>query len=450
MSEGPDQKNAIEPPPPPVRKPVKPAARDDIGAVTSRFIQEIDSLADTLPLAMRSIAGARKSASEELAKFLDEHGQNRDEERHTVQIGADDILRLNKLSHRVGRVTAASTLVPRSFFVTLVSQYDAFLGRLIEALLLTKPEVLNASEKTLSFSELLNFGSIDAARDHIVEKEVESVLRKSHPEQFDWLESKFNIKLRHDLPVWPLFVEITERRNLFVHTGGQVSSQYLQNCQAHKVDYGDTDRGKTLSVNSTYYQQSYKVIFEIGVKLANVLWRRLKPGEIEEADKHLASVTYSLLAEEKYDLAKSLLDFASEVLKKHASSENRLRFVVNRVQAYKWSGEPERAREILDKEDFSALSDVFKLAEAVLRDDFKRASDLVKRIGRTNTMTLGMYREWPLFRELRKQPEFEMVIFEVFGEPLNKITIQPSDGTTVDEAVEIKIDSIQKPASAAL
>jgi hypothetical protein len=68
----------------------------------------------------------------------------------------------------------AEVLVPRSFFVNLVSQYDAFLGSLIRALLLAKPEVLNASDRALTFSELLAFGSIDAARDP-------SLKRKSKP-----------------------------------------------------------------------------------------------------------------------------------------------------------------------------------------------------------------------------------------------------------------------------
>jgi hypothetical protein len=412
--------DASEQPSPPVAEPSKAPARDDVGALTTTFIQEIDSLADTLPLALRSIREVMGDAVRGMTRFVQDHSREGSVQPTSI---AEDVHRLQRLSCRLQSVTAAYALVPRSFVVTLVSQYDAFLSRLIEALLLTKPDVLSASEKTFSFAELLDFGSVEAVRDQVIEREVEAVLRKSHTEQFDWLEKKFDIPLRKDLSVWPRFVELTERRNLFVHTGGQVSSQYIQNCKAQKVDCSEVERGQILSVDPAYYKAAHEAILEVGVKLAQVLWRKIKPGDLASAGVHLNSVTYSLLAEEKYVTAKALLDFATEVLKKHASSEQRLILVVNRVQAYKWSGESLRARQILDREDFSALDERFKLAEAVLRDDFPRAINLVRSIGRSGAGTLGTYRAWPLYQELRKQAEFQAVIAEVFGEPLNKLDI---------------------------
>lgn len=110
----------------------------------------------------------------------------------------------------------------------------------------------------------------------IIEKEVETVLRNSHVEQFDWLESKFGIPLRKGLDSWPTFVETTERRNLLVHTGGIVSSQYIKNCKEHKVAFGnDLKPGSELHVDAEYVAKAYFCIFEIGVKLAHVLWRKL-------------------------------------------------------------------------------------------------------------------------------------------------------------------------------
>ncbi len=210
-----------------------------IGDVVTRFTAEIDSLADTLPLAMRSISAALHDARQELHNFARENatkqGKNADG-GDVYRITADHVLRFQRLSRRAERTKAASVLVPRSMLVALISQYDSFLGALIEVLFLARPEILNGSDRALSFAELVGFGSISAARAHIVEKEVESVLRRSHGDQFDWLESKFSVKLRQNLSVWPSFIEVTERRNLFVHTGGQVSAQYLDICRTHKID----------------------------------------------------------------------------------------------------------------------------------------------------------------------------------------------------------------------
>jgi hypothetical protein len=67
------------------------------------------------------------------------------------------------------------------------------------------------------------------------------------------------------------------------------------------------------------------------------------------------------------------------------------------------------------------------------RDDFKAANEAVKRIGNgAEDMDKHAYREWPLFKELRKSPEFAALFEQVFGEPLNKVVLQDSEtgGTT--------------------
>jgi hypothetical protein len=54
-------------------------------------------------------------------------------------------------------VMKAGRLVKRSFIFTLIGQYDAFVGNLIRSLLQLKPDILNGSERALSFSQLSDF-----------------------------------------------------------------------------------------------------------------------------------------------------------------------------------------------------------------------------------------------------------------------------------------------------
>jgi hypothetical protein len=394
-----------------------------MGVVIDRFILEIDSLRSTLPLAMRSITAAHAEAGGEFNRFLARYGKPV-KGSNSIQIDTSQGSGFRKLLDNLNRASAASAIVPRSFLVALVSQYDSFLGQLIETLLLSKPEILNGADRALSFAELVGFDSIQAAREHVVEKEVESVLRESHSEQFGWMEKKFNLPLREGLKIWPCFIEITERRNLYVHTGGQVSEQYLGVCRNHQFDVSKTAKGDQLYVSPEYFLKAHAVIFEIGVKLANVLWRKLKPEERKAADQNLVLIGYNLVLEEQFELAKAILDFSTEVLKTHSSEDFRLRFVVNRAQAYKWSGDNARAMKILDNEDFSALSDGFRLAEAVLRENYKAAFGLVRAIGAHGDVSLEAYREWPLFREFRKQKELGPMILKIFKEPLNRIEVE--------------------------
>jgi hypothetical protein len=210
------------------------------------------------------------------------------------------------------------------------------------------------------------------------------------------------------------------------------------------VDCSDVKPGAVLTISPKYFQNAYAVLFEVGVKLGQVFWRKVRPTELEDADQNLISISYDLLTDGKYDLAKALLDFATDVLKRHSSTEMRMRFVVNRAQAYKWSGNEDRVRAILENEDFSALNDVFKLANSVLRDDFPGSMALIRRIGRSERIRVGDYREWPLFRELRKQPEFEALLVEVFGEGL-KVTLQPTGNQVATQSSPVSPEQATTP-----
>jgi hypothetical protein len=154
-----------------------------------------------------------------------------------------------------------------------------------------------------------------------------------------------------------------------------------------------------------------------------VLWRKVQPTDREEADRHLNKICYDLLVGEQFALARILLDFATD-LKKYSNEEYKRTFIINRAQAYKWSGNAERAGKIIKSEDWSAVSDKFKLAEAVLLDDFDRADSLVKKIGSNDDISKTAYFEWPLFREYSKSEGFLKTFEEVFGEPFQQVDVE--------------------------
>ncbi|MFY9906497.1 MAG: hypothetical protein WAK62_15200, partial [Terriglobales bacterium] len=390
-----------------------------IAEITENFIQHIDSLLNSLPLAMTAIQSAHKGAHASYEEFVKNHceeHQDADGTTHvTVQLEHHD--RFKKLRKRVDQTAIAFSDVPRSFLVSLVSQYDAFLGKLVRTAFKLKPELLKSSEKTLTFSQLSEFSSLEDATEHLLEKEVETLLRKSHADQFEWLENRVGIKLRVDLPVWPTFIEVTERRNLFVHCDGVVSSQYMGTCREHRVP-GDAiaELGARLEVPYKYFRAAHEAIFEIGVKLAQVLWRRLRLESLEAADSALNNITYDLLERRRYHLAKVLLDFVFTPAVKYSDEQYRLIFLVNRSQAYKWSGDNKRAHELVLAQDWTATREAFKLAAAVLTDRNQDAIDLMRKIGVGGYPHKVHYRTWPLFMEIRKTPEFALVFEEIFGE----------------------------------
>lgn len=389
-----------------------------IGDEVNMFVRHIDSLRGTLPITMLFIQEVGTEYRKRVEEFEEKNCTVSIEgELRRVSIPIEHNRKWRKLRKRHDKLHLARTLVPRSLFVSLVSQYDAYLGSLLRAIFITRPELLNASEKSLSFSQVASFPSIDAIRDHVIEKEIEGVLRSSHTDQIKWIEQRFGLPLTKGLAIWPTFIEITERRNIFVHTDGVISNQYLMVCrQAGVVSDGKLSEDDRLDVSQEYFRNSCNCIFELGVKLANVLWRKILPEERVQADSNLIAVTYELIENENYKLAIALLDFACETLITFADEWHKLAFIVNRAQAYKWSDNDVEARKILSRVDWSAKGDEFKLADAVLRADWGRSMEIMRRIGSSGPISKLNYRDWPLFKEFRGQEEFKACYLEVFGE----------------------------------
>lgn len=401
-------------------EPLAETKQPTFGPEIDLFCKHLDAIGDVLVSTVLAVHQVTSNVRKRLTDFeeanctveVDADGQR------TVKIPYDKLTSWRKLHRRYEHFLHARQLFPRSLLVSLISQYDAYLGRLLRTAFVRKPEILNSSEKKISFDSLTRFESIQAAREFILEKEVESILRSSHAEQFKWMENAFSVTLTKDLQVWPEFIELTERRNLFVHTDGVVSSQYMSVCKQHAcaIDEG-VKEGERLHVPPEYFENAHRCMAEIGIKLGHVLWRKLLPSERKEADSHLVRTTYELIEQGRLDLAIALLDFACDAFKKFESETTRLTLLVNRAQAYKWKGNNERCKKLMKSEDWSAKSDDYRLADAVLAEDWTKSAKIMRRIGKDGSVEKHSYRDWPLFRDFRKQALFLDTYSEVFGEP---------------------------------
>lgn len=417
-----------------------------IANVLLELISHISSIDETLPLIISSIFEDLKKCIDEFKEFKDKyiHGDD-DLEPGQYFVQLDKYHEFQTITKQMKNRALALTTVPSSFLVSLISQYDAFLGHLIREILLVQPELLISSDRNLTFNQLAQFNSMEDAKDWILEKEVETVIRQSHCDHFEWMEKKFGLPLRKDLEVWPLFIEATERRNLFVHTGGLISSQYINVCKKHEVVHNEEPIiGQRLSVSPGYVGGVYRVIFEIGFKLAHVLWRKFQPEAIKFADDNLIELGYDKLFEEDYHLTKIIFDFALSVFKTFSNDQNRRLMVVNCALAYKWSGENEHAIEIIKAEDWSACRPKFRLAEAVILENYENAVQIMIEIGDDEKeVAKDDYRHWPLFKNFRQVPEFLDAHEKIFDEKFTEAIIDEEEiPTSDDEDFSINMEAI--------
>ena len=386
----------------------------------AKFIDHLDSLNQTMPMISLMLQATKFMSEKKAKEYLQENTfTSKDEEgEEQTTINQRAIPKFIELSRDASNSKLAYNLIQRNFIVALISQFDAFIGSLIRKMFLIKPEMISSSEKSLTFSRLSEFDSIENAKEYIIEKEIETVLRDSHSNQFKWLENKLGVPLTKDLKCWQQFIEVTERRNLFVHSDGIVSNQYITVCnKANIILNDDIIVGKKLEVDSDYLKITYRVLYELGVKLSQVMWRKLLPQSLIEADSDLSGIIYRLLRRKKHHIAIQLSDFATDTLKKHGSHESKLIFLVNKAQAYKWNGQVDISQRIMKNLDWSAMSDKFKLSQAVILDDYTSAYKFMNKIGKHDEdVSAESYKEWPLFQKIRKENRFLEIYKSLFDE----------------------------------
>ncbi|HEX8912836.1 MAG TPA: hypothetical protein VF796_10790, partial [Humisphaera sp.] len=157
-----------------------------------RYQVQVDAVAGTSKLVStilkEEIATARKNLARTLRK-------NRKFLRATDERDYDAIHAISRRSKKLEQVYHAKPLWPRSQVILLVSQFEAFLGRLFRCIIDAKPEIVEKSERTFTFAVLKSLKNIDEARRIAITAEVEAVMRLPRPEKFKWLQRHVGLKL---------------------------------------------------------------------------------------------------------------------------------------------------------------------------------------------------------------------------------------------------------------
>lgn len=396
-----------------------------------RLVSEVESLLSSVFGVMIMTQAMYTAKSEKWNAFLERKGEPVVDEQtgHTTYlIKAIDFEEKRRLRSDMEQAERAVQVVPRSFVVSLSSTFDAYLGRLIRELFLSKTELLRTIQKKLSLVEMQAFESIEQVQDHLLDEEIEGVLREGRRKQFGWMEERFEVALTKGLDCWPAFVELSERRNLFVHTDAVVSKQYKKVCSEVKFPWSGREPavGAVLDVSNDYFQQACNTTLEVGLKLCWVLWRKLLPSQSQEQDRNLIRVTFQLISDDRHELAAQLLDLAcSERSWKFFSANNRLTCKLNLAQALKWAGRAPKCLEVLKSEDWGPTSPKYRLAALVLSDQFTEAEAVMLKTVATEELSEADFALWPLFREFRKSENFRRAFRAAFQK----------DFSTIEEAV---------------
>ena len=352
------------------------------------------------------------------------------EQGKKVLMAAGNREELKEFDKSIGSILKTENSVQhlqRSSLISLVSLVESFLSQLLHMFFQKHPSALNAKEKQFTFEELSNFSTLDDARSYLVSWKIENLLRGSYEDWIEYFKTQVKLELIVTTRHHDRLVEIFQRRNLFVHNDGVVNKIYIAKV-AKSITKHDMLNNK-LGVSKNYLFSAIDRFESSFLELAFELWAKCEKNNIKRPSLIIHS-TYDALQNKRWRVATELAEIVG---KDKASSELEILMArINSWIARKRLEDKEKVIEEINGFDVSAKDDLFKLAKHCLLDETELALSLAKRLENTKKIPISALIEWPLFEDLRADPQFKLWLKKIRSqtEKCNAQTAKTEDSET--------------------
>ena len=399
------------------------------------FIENINCLRETFNYSEGMLNQQKQNADKAYTDFIEKYTKGNENEPF-LNIPNDKWRVFKKFEKGKKRAEKAFILIPPTYIVSAVSIFDSFLAGLIRCIYNLKPQLLLESNVNFLYRDLVNYDTLKEVKKTIIDATIDKLFRESHTEQIIWIEKAIDINTLRKFTSWSNYIELTERRNLFVHSDGVVSSQYINECQKSGYKLDGISIGSRLLVDKTYFYQSYNLLYEMAIMLTQILINKLYLGKYSdntsERDDILISCVFDLIVDKHYEIAINVSNFACDSNTFKRNLKDKTFIELNLAQAYKWSGNPIKCQELLDSMDVSIMHNDLMIPKLTLEEKFEEVYPLMIIIGDgSDILKKEAYRDWPIFKEIRKEKEFSDTFKKIFNEEL------------FDSNTTIKVESVQ-------
>lgn len=297
------------------------------------------------------------------------------------------------------------TMFLRSSLIQLINIFEYFLFQIIQLICKEHPERIDIDSVTLSYPAIKSYSAIGDLIDEMIEKKIEEINALNLIDLIKFFNKALNCSVTITKPNKDSIIEIQQRRHLAVHSDMIVSSKYIKFVKQELRK--DIKKGDTLEVNLDYLNDSIEKILLFGLTLSCELMPVLLITKEERQDffECIHDIGFKYLELENYKLSVELFS-ALRSKSDYFIDASKLQLNINYLQSLKWFGEVDEMHKELKKLDFSLCEDVHLLCKNLLEDNMDQALEILKKLSKDNTDdSYGIY-EWPIMKELKKQPSF--------------------------------------------
>ncbi|QPJ61623.1 MAG: hypothetical protein G3M70_06875 [Candidatus Nitronauta litoralis] len=333
----------------------------------------------------------------------------------------------------------AYTMMNQNLLIMMVSKFEIFITNILKAFFSCRPKSIQGMNRSESLENVEKLKTSKKNVESEIEKEIERILRDSHLSQIKYIEDKMNVKIIEHLNMLPEFVELTARRNLFVHNGGVVNSRYIDICRENKVlKKGTIKSGLQLEINTDYIEKASISSIEISFKIGHLIFRKMceKDNEKIKVGNHfLRRLVNKFLEDKRWDLVIKVCDFVltTQILSQCTEIEQK-GFVFCKCIALRSMGKMSDCFKLLDSTNNTASNLNFIFIKLILLDKFEEAGTyMASNMKRSDSgYEEPEFFTLPLFNDFRETIHFKNVFREIYRKEFDEI------GAQIMEASEIR------------
>jgi hypothetical protein len=305
---------------------------------------------------------------------------------------------MRDLVHGV-RMPEEGQVIRRSAFISMISDFESLVAAVAKAVLSETTDLIPLDDSTISLAELNRLGDIAAARNAIVARKVDEILRGSVVDWGEWF-GKIGVKW-HDMGIdWPEFVELFARRNAHVHAGGAASEQYLQFVRSAGGDTSSVRPGEELLLSRTYVQTAATKLLAFGILLVGGVWLQVEKKNTAAAENWLVNTIQYRLDNDDFE---AVYLASNRILSAARDRWSRSRISI--IQTANWVaglhlGKEDSVRKAVAAWDTDGLDLVIAHAKTVILGPEDRAVKEVSKLLGEGRLTLVDLVVNPLYRSL--------------------------------------------------
>jgi hypothetical protein len=324
-----------------------------------------------------------------------------DSKRFSIKIKSPD----TEISNHIDNVKKTKNhieLLYKNSLISALSSVEWFFSQLLHFYYDKHPESAGIQKKTLTLSDLKDFGSIQDAEKYLVDTKIDDIIRGNFESWIALLKSDLNLNLGYLNPMIKDLVEIYQRRNLFVHNGGIVNSIYLS--KVDKEFKKDLINGSKLIIDKEYLDKAILKLQKAFILVGAELWKKLSPEDTTRCEI-LGDIIYENLLHNRWEICEGLCYFS--IKDSLANPIDKVLAQINYWLCKKELNEYSSIEKEINKADFSDKKEIFQLGLFSIRGEIEKAIELLPIVLETEQTNIKRLEEFPILKELRETDEYK-------------------------------------------